>query len=260
MSDRPTLAHPRRGDRSSRRHIGPRRDRRRRDARAPSASSSLDDLMDAAVPGGIRSAARPRPARRRSRGRGRAPSCGRSPRATSPPSSMIGLGLPRHDHPAGHPAQRAREPRLVHRLHARTSPRSPRAGSRRCSTSRPWSATSPGCRPPTPRCSTRRTAAAEAMTLVRRGASARPTAPFVVDADALPQTHRRSSRTRAEAAGHRGRRRPTSTDGLPDGELLRRAACSTPARPGRSATRARVIDGRPRARARWPSSPPTCSR
>ena len=40
--------------------------------------------------------------------------------------------LLRHLHPAGDPAQRHGEPGLVHRVHARTSRRSPRAGSRRC--------------------------------------------------------------------------------------------------------------------------------
>ena len=41
-------------------------------------------------------------------------------------------GLLRHAHPAGDPPQHPRSPGLVHRVHARTSRRSPRAGSRRC--------------------------------------------------------------------------------------------------------------------------------
>ena len=47
-------------------------------------------------------------------------------------TSMIGLGYYGTDHPGRDPAQRPGEPRLVHRLHARTSRRSPRAASRRC--------------------------------------------------------------------------------------------------------------------------------
>ena len=45
--------------------------------------------------------------------------------------SLLGGGIRRHHHPAGDPAQRVGEPRLVHRVHARTSPRSPRAASKR---------------------------------------------------------------------------------------------------------------------------------
>ena len=46
--------------------------------------------------------------------------------------------LPRHDHAARDPAQRAREPGLVHRVHAVPARDQRRAGSRRCSTSRRW--------------------------------------------------------------------------------------------------------------------------
>ena len=65
-------------------------------------------------------------------------------------------GLPRHADAGRDPAERAGEPRLVHRLHALPGRDLARAGWRRCSTSRRWSATSPGCRSPMPRCSTRR--------------------------------------------------------------------------------------------------------
>ena len=60
---------------------------------------------------------RPGPADRRLRGRC-SPGAAR-PRCDEPaPRGHDRAGLPRHDHPAGHPAQRARGPELVHRLHA----------------------------------------------------------------------------------------------------------------------------------------------
>ena len=83
------------------------------------------------------------------------------------------------------------------------------------------------------------TAAAEAMTLVRRG-NRKASGPFVVDADALPQTID-VVRTRAEAMGIE----------VVVADLDRRAAgrsscaacwCSTPAPPAGSSTRARVIE------------------
>ena len=49
-------------------------------------------------------------------------------------------GLLRHAHPRSDPAQRAREPGLVHGLHALPGRRSRRDASRRWSTSRPWCA------------------------------------------------------------------------------------------------------------------------
>ena len=79
--------------------------------------ASLDDLMAAAVPERD-PVGRPGPARARSSEQGAAAElrslAGRQParRADDRP------GLPRHHHPAGDPAQRARGPELVHRLHA----------------------------------------------------------------------------------------------------------------------------------------------
>ena len=61
------------------------------------------------------------------------------------------------------------------------------------------------------------TAAAEAMTLVRR-ANRKATGPFVVDADALPQTIA-VVRTRAEAMGIDVVVADLASDGLPEGEL-----------------------------------------
>ena len=100
------------------------------------------------------------------------------------------------------------------------------------------------------------TAAAEAMTLVRRG-NRKATGPFVVDADALPQTIE-VVRTRAEAMGIDVVVADLA-DGLPGGRALRRAA----AVPGRlrpdprpaAARRGRARPGRARRRGRRPARP-----
>ena len=81
-------------------------------------------------------------------------------------TSMIGLGTTAPTR-LGHPARHPREPVVVHGVRP-TSRRSPRAGSRRCSTSRRWSPTSPAFRGRCRRCSTSRPTAAEAMTWLRR--------------------------------------------------------------------------------------------
>ena len=77
---------------------------------------SLDDLMAAAVPGAIRSERLDLPAAALRAGRGRraAGPGGRQPAGRDDDRPR----LPRHHHPTGDPAQRARGPQLVHRLHA----------------------------------------------------------------------------------------------------------------------------------------------
>ena len=100
------------------------------------------------------------------------------------------------------------------------------------------------------------TAAAEAMTLVRRAGKAKSTR-FLVDADTFPQTIA-VIETRAEPLGHRGRgRRP---DRRPARRRVLRRAAVLPGRERRRA-RPRRADRRPRTSgARRSSSPPTCSR
>ena len=171
-------------------------------------------------------------------------------------------GLLRHGHAAGDPAQRAREPGLVHRLHAVPARDLARAGSRRCSTSRPMvERPHRPARSPTRRCSTRRTAAAEAMTLARRALDGTAgDRVFVVDADALPQTHRGGAHPR-RAAGHRGRRRRPRRRRCRDGDAVRRPACQYPGASGRGARPARRSSTRRTSGgALVASSPPTCWR
>ncbi len=102
------------------------------------------------------------------------------------------------------------------------------------------------------------TAAAEAMTLVRR-AKREATGPFVVDADALPQTID-VVRTRAEAMGIEVVVADL-TDGLrlPEGDLCG-VLVQYPGASGRVLDPRAADRGRPRARRAWPSSPPTCWR
>ena len=80
------------------------------------------------------------------------------------------------------------------------------------------------------------TAAAEAMTLVRR-AQREATGPFVVDADALPQTIE-VVETRAAAMGIEVVVADL-TDGLPGRATCAACSCSTPAPPAGSSTRGR---------------------
>ena len=125
--------------RSPRRHIGPSADEQAK-MLAVLGYRPLDELVDTAVPKTVHSdsplalaAGRAEPevlAELREL-------AGRNQVLTS----MIGLGYSRHGHAAGDPAQRAGEPGLVHRLHALPAGDLARAGSRRCSTSRPWSPT-----------------------------------------------------------------------------------------------------------------------
>ena len=95
------------------------------------------------------------------------------------------------------------------------------------------------------------TAAAEAMTLVRRG-NKKATGPFVVDADALPQTIA-VVETRARADGHPGgRRRPERRAARATSRPRAACCCSTPAPTARSATRGRSSTRCTRP-AGWPS-------
>ncbi len=102
------------------------------------------------------------------------------------------------------------------------------------------------------------TAAAEAMTLVRRG-KRKATGPFVVDADALPQTIE-VVRTRAEAMGIEVVVADLA-DGLPETEQPPSGVLVQ--YPGASGRDPRPEAGdrrRPTSAAPWPSWPPTCSR
>ena len=150
--------------------------------------------------------------------------------------------LPRHDHAAGRPAQRPREPGLVHGLHAVPARDLPGPARGAAATSRRSSRTSPGSRWPTPRCSTRRTAAAEAMALARRASKA-PDGAAVRGRRRLPSRRPSTScATRAEATRARRSSSPTSpTAGCPTATASA-CSCSTPARPGGCGTRPPVID------------------
>ena len=81
------------------------------------------------------------------------------------------------------------------------------------------------------------TAAAEAMTLIRRTRRSRSRAAFVVDADTLPQTIAVIA-TRAEPIGIEVVVADLSTgvEALPVGDFFGAAAAATRARPARSAT------------------------
>ena len=103
-------------------------------------AGSLDELIDRTVPAAIRTE-RPLalpPAIERGRGAGGPARAGRAqPRADLDDRH----GLLRHPHAAGDPAQRAREPRLVHGLHALPGRGQPGPARGRCSTSSRWSPT-----------------------------------------------------------------------------------------------------------------------
>ena len=78
---------------------------------------SLEALMQAAVPGGMRAAADLDLPARAERG-GHRPRAARDRRREPAGREHDRAGLPRDAHPAGDPPQRARGPELVHRLHA----------------------------------------------------------------------------------------------------------------------------------------------
>ena len=102
------------------------------------------------------------------------------------------------------------------------------------------------------------TAAAEAMTLVRRANRKADRGPFVVDADALPQTIA-VVRTRAEAMGIEVVVADLA-DGAARGRPRAACSCSTPAPTAASCDPRAGHRGGARRAARWPSSPPTCWR
>ena len=224
---------------------------------APARLRRLDALTADVVPEVDPLARGARPARGRGRGRGPAELRALAARNTrGAPDDRP--GLLRHPHPGRHPAQRPREPRLVHRLHAVPAGDLARAGSRRCSTSRPWSRTSPALPVAGSSLLDEPTAAAEAMTLALRAARSRRARA----SSSTPTPTRRPSpcsQTRAEPLGidvvvadlderpARRRRR-------------RRAASATRARPAASRDLAPRDRGRPRARGRSRSWPPTCWR
>ena len=103
--------------RSSRATSAPTPRRPGRDARARSAIASRAALIDAIVPPAIRARAPLALPRRADRGRGaRAPA---GDRREEPGAEVVHRpGLLRHAHAGRHPAQRPRESRLVHRVHA----------------------------------------------------------------------------------------------------------------------------------------------
>ena len=123
-------------------------------------------------------------------------------------TSLIGIGLLRHVHAAGHPAQRAREPRLVHRVHA--VPARDLAGPARGALNFQTMVDRPH-RMEIANASMldEATAAAEAMALLHR-VNGKAGDVFVVDADCLPQTID-VVRTRAEPLGIDGGGRPIPT-------------------------------------------------
>ena len=233
-----------------------RRPSRRRCSRR-SGCASLDELV------------RPRRARERSatrqpldlptalqRGRG-ARRAARARRAQRGAHVAHRPGLLGHDHAAGDPAQRAREPGLVHGVHA--VPARDLAGPARGAPQLPddGRATSPAWTSPTRRCSTRRTAAAEAMAMLpprqpeggRRRSSSTPTA-----------TRRRS--TSCARAPSRSASRSSSATRRRDlaGRGRVRRAAAVPGSERRAARPRRDRSSACTRRARSSRSRPTCSR
>ena len=132
-------------------------------------------------------------------------------------TSMIGLGLLRHDHAGGDPAQRAREPGLVHGLHA--LPARDQPGPARGAAQLPDHGRGPhraaGCR----RLDARRGdrgGRGDGAVAPRRSARARSSSSTPT---CCPQTLD-VLRTRAMPVGHRGRGRTISTAALPDGDVF----------------------------------------
>ena len=170
-------------------------------------------------------------------------------------TSMIGLGYYGTHHPAGHPAQRAREPGLVHRVHA--VPAGDQPGPAGGAAELPDRGRRPH-RPADRRCRLldEATAAAEAMTLCRRaGKSA--SRRFLVDADTHPQTLA-VLQTRAEPLGIERRPRRPSTAPCP--RTPASACCLQYPGASRCGPRpARRSSQRRTSAARSSPWPPTCS-
>ncbi len=226
----------------SARHIGPRPSEQAKMV-AECGFDSLDALVAAAVPSAIRSQDElrlpPPVSERQAIAELRALA-----RKNRPMTQMIGLRLLRHHHPRRDPAQRAREPGLVHRVHAVPARDLARAGSRRCSTSRRWSPTSPGW-------TSANASLLDEAHRRRRGDDAgapgrrpRRSSTFFVDADTPAADHRGRARPAPSRSASRCVvARPRAADGLP-AAALRRARCSTRARRARCATARRSIADR----------------
>jgi len=232
MSDHPTLTELEAAAPFARRHIGPDTDERAT-MLAALGFDSLDDLMRAAVPGGIRSAGTlglPDAATEERAARELRELAARN----TPREPMIGLGY----HGTLTPAVVRRNVLEDPSWYTAYTPYQPEISQGRLEALLNFQ-TMVGDLTGLPTANAslldEGTAAAEAMTLVRR-ANRTAAGPFVVDADALPQTVA-VVRTRAEAMGI-DVVVADLTDGLPDGELCG-VLVQYPATDGR------VLDPRP---------------
>ena len=216
--------------------------------------AGLDELMQAAVPASIRSAAEldlPAAVSEEEAAALLRDLAGPQPHAGADDRAR----LPRHHHPGGDPAQHPRGPGLVHRLHALPAGDLPgpargaaelpdhgrrpdRAADRQRLAARRGHRGRRGDDPGPPRQARRR------GTLRRRRRRAAP-------------DHRGRAHPR-RGDGHRGRSSATSPTGCPRATSAA-CSCSTPAPRERCATRARS-SSRPTPRAVSPWWPPTCWR
>ena len=218
---------------------------------------SLDELIDAGRPRRDPRPSAARAAARASTRPRRSCASARSPAAERGVHVADRHGLLRHDHPAGDPAQRAREPGLVHGVHA--VPARDLPGPARGAAQLPDHGQRPHRhgRSPTRRCSTRAPRRPRRMTLchrIERQGRRRPSS-------STPTATRRPSRWCGPAPS---RSASTSWSAIPTRDVTRlraSSACcsSTPGAAARSATTGRSSNGcTPQAR----SSPsrPTSSR
>ncbi|MDN5892636.1 MAG: aminomethyl-transferring glycine dehydrogenase [Nocardioides sp.] len=213
MSDHQSLAELDNAQPFSDRHIGP-TETEVATMLASLGHRSLDDLMSAAVPGGIRSVAEldlPRPASERAVARELRDLAG----ANRPAESLIGLGY----HGTVTPPVIRRNVLEDPSWYTAYTPYQPEISQGRLEALLNFQ-TMIGDLTGLPTANSslldEGTAAAEAMTLLRRG-NRKASGPFVVDADALPQTID-VVRTRADAMGIKVVVSDLS-EGLPDGEL-----------------------------------------